>query len=164
MHTLMEYLAGLGRELVGDAVFKLAGSLAGGVFLSSLGLGSAAIKALFALMCLDFALGFYRAWCARRISGKRLRYGFAKFFLYFLAILAAHHVDMALNTKAEPFVHVDFCGFLVLYLVICDGLSIFRHLHCLGVPIPRQIIDRLESLRDCKLLPDGKPDPGGKPK
>jgi phage-related holin len=42
-------------------------------------------------------------------------------------------------------------GILILYLVLCDALSVFRHLHCLGMPIPHQLINRLESLKECKI-------------
>lgn len=148
MHPILEFLAGFVRDLLGDVAFKTVAALTGGVFLGIFDWGGVAIKALFFLLCMDFALGLSRAWLARKVSGAKLRKGFGKFLLYLLAILAAHHVDQA----AEPLVHVNFRAFVVLYLALCDALSIFRHLHCFGVPIPRQMIDRLETLRDCDLL------------
>jgi toxin secretion/phage lysis holin len=157
MQIIVEYLAGFVREFFGDAVVKTASALLGGVFLGWLGGPSAAVTALIVLMSVDFLLGFCRAWKASRISPSKLKYGFLKFFLYALAIIAAHHVDEALNSQVEPLLHVrvKFRDFLIIYLAVCDGLSIFKHLHCLGVPIPHQIINRLETLKDCKITPDG---------
>jgi toxin secretion/phage lysis holin len=148
LSTLLEYLAGFARELLGDVAFKSILALTGGVFLGVFDWGGVAIKALFWLLCIDFGMGLLRAWSSRQVSGAKLRRGFGKFLLYLLAILVAHHVDQA----ASVFVTVNFRAFIILYLVLCEALSIFRHLHCLGVPIPRQMIDRLETLRDCDLL------------
>jgi toxin secretion/phage lysis holin len=153
MQSVLEYLAGFLRQILGDVVVKAMVSLSGGVFLGWVGALGGAMNALVWLMCMDFVLGFARGWVAKRISGAKLKYGFMKFLLYFAAIIAAHNVDEALNAKFAPIVHMDFTGFLILYLVLCEALSIFRHLHCFGVPIPKQLVNRLESLRDCELMP-----------
>jgi len=152
MQPLLEYLAGFIRDLFGDAAWKALGALTGGVFLGAFDWIWVATKALFILICLDFALGLMRAWMDRNVSMSKLRRGFGKFFLYLLAILAAHYVDQA----AEPLVNVSFRAFLILYLSICEALSIFRHLCHFGVPIPKQLINRLETFKDCELVP-GKP-------
>jgi len=152
MQPILEYLAGFVRDLFGDAAVKFVAALTGGVFLGSLDWLWVATKALFVLMCLDFGLGLWRAWLDSNVSTAKLRGGFGKFLLYLLAILAAHHVDQA----AEPLVHVNFRAFLILYLAICESLSIFRHLCRFGVPIPKTLINRLETLRDCEIVP-GKP-------
>jgi len=150
---MLEYLAAFCRDLLGDAAFKGLAALTGGFFLGLFDWGGGAIKAVFVLMCLDFGLGLLRAWMGNRLSGGKLRYGFGKFLLYFLAILAAHHVDQA----AAPVVHVDFRAYVIVYLAVCEVLSIFKHLNCLGLPFPKHIIKRLETLRDCELPPRKEP-------
>lgn len=150
MTPILQYLAGVVRDLVGDAAWKsIAAAL--GVLVGLSGDDGVAVKALLTLMCLDFVLGVARAWTHKKLSMVKFRYGFIKFFLYLVAIVTAHRVDEVCNGMAAPMIHVNFTGFLFLYLVICEGLSIFRHLHCFGVPIPKRLIDRLESLKDCKL-------------
>lgn len=152
MQPVLEYLLGIVRDLLGDVAVKSIAALAGGVFLGIFDWGGVAIKALFLLMCLDFALGLTRAWLSNQVSGAKLRRGFGKFLLYMLAIMAAHYVDQC----AEPLVPVHFRAFVVLYLALCDALSIFRHLHCFGVPIPKHLIKRLETMRDCDLAVPGQ--------
>lgn len=152
MQTALEAVLALVRDLLGDVVFKSLAALTGGLFLGLFDWGGMAIKALFFLVCMDFALGLARAWFNRRVSYAKLRRGFGKFLLYMLAILAANCVDQA----AEPLVHVNFRAFVVLYLALCDALSIFKHLHCFGVSMPKAMMSRLETLRDCDLPATGK--------
>lgn len=152
MQTILESLVGLLRDLLGDAVLKSLAALTGGVFLGVFDWGGIAIKALFFLVCMDFALGLTRAWLAGKVSLAKLRRGFGKFLLYMLAILAAHYVDQC----AAPLIHVNFRAFVILYLALCDALSIFRHLHCFGMPISKHLINRLETLRDCDVPIQGK--------
>ena len=153
MHDWLEAPFDIVHDILTHAAFKVGCATIGATVLNCVGGSWASARALLVLMCVDFFLGFYRAWTGGTVSARKLRKGLAKFLFYALSIMCAHHVDAALNDKFEHIIraHSDFTGFLILYLVLCEGISAFNHLYCLGVPVPKRLISKLETLRDCQV-------------
>lgn len=151
IHDWLESPLDVVKDLTANGAIKALGASTCVVTLNCLGGSWVAARALLMLMCIDFALGFYRAWMSRHVSSQKLQRGFSKFLFYSIGVICAHHLDVALNDKVSALfrAHFDFTGFLILYLVLCEALSAFKHLHCLGMPVPKLIINRLETLRNC---------------
>jgi len=148
-----DYLADVGRDLLGGWAVKTCGSTIAAVVCGWIGGWDRLVSGLLLLVCMDFILGFARGWATDCISRIKIRRGLAKFFLYAAAILAASTLDGVLNAKAEAFFfHIDFRAVMVMYLSINETLSILGHLRAFGVPLPKKLIQRLKDYRDCTVF------------
>jgi len=149
--TARDYLADVGRTLLGGWAAKTCGATVCAFLTGLLGGWDRLANGLFLLVCLDFVLGFSRGWRDGCLSRAKLLRGLAKFFLYAAAILAAATLDDVLNARAEVILHIDFRALMVMYLAITETLSILGHLDAFGVKLPKKLIRRLEAYRDCTL-------------
>lgn len=106
--------------------------------------GSAA-KWLFALMVMDFVLGFSRAWRLKTIQAVKLRSGAFKFFWYWVAISIFVMADAAIQ-PAIPVATV-FRDSFIAYLAVNEALSCIDHLAYFHVPVPKSFLTRLRRFR-----------------
>jgi len=155
-------LAGATQELLGDFASKAAAATVTTSLCVWVGGRDGLVESLFYLVCIDFALGVAHGWRVGRLSKSKFLYGLAKFLLYFLTLVCASLLDAACNVKAAALFHVDFRGFLILYLCFNEAISIFGHLHFFGVPLPEWLLRRLRDYRDCKFLGGHLPPAGGR--
>ncbi len=164
MREVLESLVGALQGLLGDYAAKAVGATVATSVLVWVGGQDRLLEVLFFLVCIDFALGVAHGWSVGRLSRSKFMYGLAKFVLYYLTLLCAALLDAACNAKAAAFIHVDFRGFLILYLCFNEAISVFGHLHFFGVPLPEWLMRRLRDYRDCKVFADRHaPEPGRKP-
>ena len=158
--TAREYVADVGRDLLGGWLAKTCGSTLLAVICGWIGGRDKLVEGLFLIICLDFVLGFTRGWVDGCLSRAKFRRGLAKFFLYYAAILASCLLDDVLNVKAaEVLLHVDFRALMVMYLAINETISVLGHLRSFGVPLPEKMIRRLKDYRDCAVF-NGRPGKG----
>ena len=147
----VEYLCGAFRDLLGGLALKAGLSTGVGIACLWVGGRDRMLEGLFYLLCLDFALGFAHGWKLGRLSKAKFLGGLAKFLLYFLALLCTALLDTVINAKMESLWHAPFRDFLIIYFCVNEALSILKHLHFFGVPLPKRLMDRLTDYRDCKL-------------
>lgn len=129
-------------------------AVAGAVLAQVMGAQTAALNALLALMVLDFALGFARAWLEGALSRAKLVCGLAKFMLYGGTISCFHLLDVGVGGGLFGYAARDVVA--IPYLCVTESLSVLDHLSRFGAPVPKGVVARLKNFRDggfCKLKP-----------
>jgi len=148
VQTAVEYLCGMFQDLLGNWAIKLCGSAIFVTALNFVGGRDRPLEGLFSLLCLDFVLGVAHGWRIGRFSKSKIMGGLAKFMLYYLALRCANDLDAVFNAQAGLWFHVNFRGFLIMYLCLHEALSVLQHLHFFGVPLPAKLLKRLRDYRD----------------
>jgi len=148
VQTAVQYFSGAIRDLLTGWAFKLSGSAVFLAVLNFIGGRDRPLEGLFSLLCLDFALGLAHGWRLGRLSKHKFLGGLAKFLLYYLALRCANDLDAVFNAQAGLWFHVNFRGFLIMYLCLHEALSVLQHLHFFGVPLPAKLLSRLRDYRD----------------
>lgn len=152
--TVAEYLDALGVH----AGFKGWWAFVFSVLSAALGgVGTLAVL-LVTLMILDYLLGFCRAWCACRLSGRKMRKGIVKFLLYAVGVFVVSIVDASMSETFRPLVNMlasvginlpcPARSFYMCWLVLQEALSCIKHLEDFGLPVPVWLRSRLVSYRD----------------
>ena len=71
--------------------------------------------------------------------------GLFKVMVYFVGVAMAHWTDLLIfHTDIE----FGFKNFIIVYLGVNESISIIKHMADLGVKVPINLINRLESYRD----------------
>lgn len=148
MTEFMTYLGEYFRDLAQGFVIKGPLACLGSCLAGFLGGWDQLIDMLFLLMCVDFLLGFWRAWHRRAFSMKKLKRGLVKFIFYALAVMVFVALDAALAEVAGSLVRIPMRDLVIIYLCVCETLSAVKHLTAFGVPFPAALISSLESFRD----------------
>lgn len=149
----------LARDMAGDWCVKLLSTAGLMVACGVFGGWDVMASGLCILWAFDFALGLFRAFLQDCFAWARFRRGFAKIFLYASATFAAVTLDEMLTYWAGGLFHSNFRAVIILYLAVCDGLSIMEHLSALGCPLPAVVVKRLRDYRDCSVF-TGRPEKG----
>lgn len=106
------------------------------------------VVALFALMVMDFSLGFLVAFTKREIESSEMRKGIFKFMLFGAAISVGQLLDVIMlsNGIGEMLANrvISFRTLIVAYLAINEAISILEHLGYFGVPLPKGVLLRLK--------------------
>lgn len=104
-----------------------------------------AIRALLILLILDFVMWFAVAFRDHKISRRKMMSWLFKMMVYFVGVSMAHWTDFLIFHTVVEF---WFQNFIIVYLGVNESLSIIKHMNDLGVKMPIQLIQRLESYRD----------------
>lgn len=140
--ALSSFLESLGAQ----SSFKTCWGFVCGVLGAALGGVWTLFVLLLALMLLDYALGFCRAWNTRSLRRSKAMAGVAKFLFYTLAWFVAALVEASIN-ESSP-VKIPVRDVVIGYLCMNEGLSCFEHLAFFGVPLPTGLRSRLREYRD----------------
>lgn len=104
------------------------------------------MQALYVLLTLDFLLGFMVAWKNENISKKKMQLGLVKLVTYSIAVIVFNYMHIA--TQGANIAGIGIRELGVAYLAITEGLSALRHLADLWVPLPMNLIKKIENFRD----------------
>ena len=104
------------------------------------------VQSMYVLLILDFVLGFAIAWQSHTISKKKMQLGIVKIVTYSLTLIVIHYADIATMSSSIAWVWIREIG--VWYLAINEALSCLKHLSSFWVPLPWNLIAKLEWYRD----------------
>lgn len=112
------------------------------------------IKAMFALLILDFILWFIYAWITHNISKKKMQLWIVKLLTYSCTLIVLNFTNLAIM-----WININWfwiMEFWVSYLAVNEALSCLKHLWNLWVPIPVWIVNKLENYKDNLTIKDIK--------
>lgn len=101
------------------------------------------LMALVALVVLDYVTGLLAAWVKRGLDSRVGAKGIAKKVGYFVLVALASIIDQSAGLDAPILRTVA-----IWFLIANEGLSVTENLGVIGVPVPKQITDHLERLRN----------------
>ena len=122
-----------GARSVGAAIAALATFLWGSP--------DAWLKALIALVVLDYATGVVAAILKKNVSSKAGFHGILKKILFFVVVAVAHIIDTA--TQLGGVLRSAVIGFLAAN----EGISVLENAARCGLPVPKKLLDALEQLK-----------------
>nr|DAW65140.1 MAG TPA: holin [Caudoviricetes sp.] len=100
------------------------------------------LQTIFIFIILDFITGILKAYKNKELSSLKCFYGIVRKMLYFILIIVAVHVDKLVETN-------NVFRTCVIYMLIAnEGISILENLGKMGVPIPKKLLEKLESLNE----------------
>lgn len=99
------------------------------------------VQALLVAMTLDFLGGVLHAYADGRLNSTKMRRGILRKSAYFAVIVLAVMLDRTLFAS-QPVART----LSISYLLVNESLSILEHAAALGVPIPKQLVEKLERL------------------
>ena len=142
---MLDTLTRILDELMRESIFKAVFSAIGSVVASMLGGVSTLVIVLFMLLCVDFILGFIRAWKGNAVNGGKMRAGAYKMIFYAFAVFVVAAVEHAVRSCGVPFPVRDF---FLAFLCVNEALSCMEHLAFFGVPFPTRLREKLRNYRD----------------
>lgn len=103
------------------------------------------IQALYILLVLDFLTWFMLAWRDNKLSKRKMQLGIVKLVTYSMAVIVFNYMHEVTNWANILGIGIREIG--VAYLAITDGISCLKHLSDLGVPLPVNLIGKLEDFK-----------------
>jgi len=99
------------------------------------------LKALIALVVLDYATGVVAAILKKNVSSKAGFHGILKKILFFVVVAVAHIIDTA--TQLGGVLRSAVIGFLAAN----EGISVLENAARCGLPVPKKLLDVLGQLK-----------------
>jgi len=99
------------------------------------------LRALVALVVLDYITGIVAGILKKNLSSKKGVHGILKKLLFFVIVAVAHIIDSA--TELGGVLRSAVIGFLAAN----EGISILENASRCGLPVPKKLLDILEQLK-----------------
>ena len=128
-------------ENIGRAV-KTAGGLLAAVCHVAFGGADIWLKALLAVICMDYITGVMGAFASGRLDSRVGFKGIFKKVMILCVVALAARLDLLLGATGA------LRGLAIGFYLANDALSVLENAAELGVPVPKKLVDKLEQMKE----------------